>query len=106
MLAQAAIAIKSTRVAPPIHFPTGVALPKGTRMAVPDQLIRATRAGQAVHTRRTLDLNNPVVLGLSNPLIRKCPTRRLLDRYNRHIASRHLDVGVRTGWFLHHCRST
>jgi SAM-dependent methyltransferase len=64
----------------------------------------AVMAGQAVYTRRTLDLYDVVVLGLSNALIWKCPTRRLLDHYNKNIANEHLDVGVGTGWFLDHCR--
>jgi SAM-dependent methyltransferase len=65
---------------------------------------KAVEAGQAVYTPRTLDLYDLVVLGLSNALIWKCPTRRLLDLYDRHIASNHLDVGVGTGWFLDRCR--
>jgi 2-polyprenyl-3-methyl-5-hydroxy-6-metoxy-1,4-benzoquinol methylase len=27
----------------------------------------------------------------------------LLERYDRHVGARHLDVGVGTGWFLDHC---
>ncbi|MBQ0822621.1 class I SAM-dependent methyltransferase [Microvirga sp. HBU67558] len=65
---------------------------------------RAVIAGQAVYTHRTLDLYDFVVLGVSNTLIWKCPTSRLLDLYNRHVGIRHLDVGVGTGWFLDHCR--
>jgi SAM-dependent methyltransferase len=73
-------------------------------MASSEQVDQAVVAGQAVYTPRTLDRYDLVVLGLSNTLIWKCPTRRLLDHYNRHIAMRHLDVGVGTGWFLDHCR--
>ncbi|KLK92476.1 methyltransferase type 12 [Microvirga vignae] len=69
-----------------------------------DQVGAAVMAGQAVYTRRTLDLYDVVVLGLSNALIWKCPTRRLLAHYNEYISDRHLDVGVGTGWFLDHCR--
>ncbi|WP_371826919.1 methyltransferase type 12 [Microvirga sp. VF16] len=61
-------------------------------------------AGQAVYTPRTLDVYDVVVLGLSNTLIWKCPTQRLLDHYNDNVSDRHLDVGVGTGWFLDHCR--
>jgi SAM-dependent methyltransferase len=73
-------------------------------MAATENIDKAVKAGQAVYTQRTLDLYDLVVLGLSNALIWKCPTRRLLDLYDRHIASSHLDVGVGTGWFLDHCR--
>ncbi len=69
-----------------------------------DRAAAAVMAGQAVYTRRTLDLYDVVVLGLSNALIWKCPTRRLLDHYNEYVAAQHLDVGVGTGWFLDHCR--
>jgi SAM-dependent methyltransferase len=73
-------------------------------MAARGQVDQAVVAGQAVYTPRTLDLYDLVVLGLSNALIWKCPTGRLLDHYNQHIATRYLDVGVGTGWFLDHCR--
>ncbi|UVF22206.1 class I SAM-dependent methyltransferase (plasmid) [Microvirga terrae] len=73
-------------------------------MVAPEQVDQAVVAGQAVYTPRTLDLYDLVVLGLSNALIWKCPTGRLLEQYNRHVAARHLDVGVGTGWFLDHCR--
>jgi hypothetical protein len=69
-----------------------------------DRDAAAVMAGQVVYTRRTLDLYDLVVLGLSNALIWKCPTKRLLDHYNKHVAAKHLDVGVGTGWFLDHCR--
>jgi SAM-dependent methyltransferase len=73
-------------------------------MAATENIDKAVQAGQAVYTQRTLDLYDLVVLGLSNALIWKCPTRRVLDLYDRHIAISHLDVGVGTGWFLDHCR--
>jgi len=44
-----------------------------------------------------------VVLGLSNSLVWRCPTRRILQLYDRHISVSHLDVGVGTGWYLDHC---
>jgi len=60
-------------------------------------------AGQAVYTRRNLALYDVVVLGLSNRLIWRCPTSRLLAHYNQHVSANHLDVGVGTGYFLDHC---
>ncbi|MEE4463505.1 class I SAM-dependent methyltransferase [Azotobacter chroococcum] len=65
---------------------------------------KQVEAGQAVYTRRTLALYDCVVLGLSNPFIWKCPTRRLEDHYARHLSANHLDVGVGTGYFLDRCR--
>jgi SAM-dependent methyltransferase len=70
--------------------------------------MRATReqviAGQAVYTKRTLRAYDFVVLGVSNRLIWKCPTSRLLEHYNNYVSANHLDVGVGTGYFLDHCR--
>jgi len=60
-------------------------------------------AGQAIYSRLVLSIYDLYVLGLSNHLIWKCPTRRLLDNYNAHITSRHLDVGVGTGYLLDKC---
>ncbi len=62
------------------------------------------QAGQAVYTKRTLALYDVVVLGVSNHFIWKCPTRRILEHYNRHVTSNHLDVGIGTGYFLDRCR--
>lgn len=61
-------------------------------------------AGHAAYTKRTLNVYDLAVLGISNRFIWKCPTRRLLDHYNSHVSSNHLDVGVGTGYFLDHCR--
>ncbi|GBU16331.1 MULTISPECIES: class I SAM-dependent methyltransferase [Methylobacterium] len=63
-----------------------------------------TRAGQAVYDPRTLALYDLVVLKLSNPLVWRCPTRRILALYDRHAGASHLDVGVGTGWYLDRCR--
>ena len=64
-----------------------------------------THAGQAIYSRRgALALYDLVVLGLSNPLIWRCPTQRILALYHAHASDAHLDVGVGTGWYLDHCR--
>ena len=75
-------------------------------MAPPDddQFDEATRAGQAVYSRRMLGWYDFIVLTVSNRWIWRCPTSRLLSWYDRHVSARHLDVGVGTGWFLDHCR--
>ena len=62
----------------------------------PERAEPTVMAGQAVYTPWTLDLYDLVVLGLSNRLIWKCPTQRLLDLYNENVSDRHLDVGVGT----------
>ena len=53
-------------------------------------------AGQAVYSRRVLGIYDILVLGLSNRWIWKCPTKHLLEHYNRCLSSNHLDVGVGT----------
>ncbi len=61
-------------------------------------------AGAAVYTPLVLGVYDAVVMGLSNPLVWKCPTRTLLAWYDGHVTSNHLDVGVGTGYLLDRCR--
>ncbi len=68
--------------------------------ATPEQV----DAGQSIYTKRTLNVYDLVVLGVSNQFIWKCPTQRLLDHYNKHVTANHLDVGVGTGYFLDRCQ--
>jgi SAM-dependent methyltransferase len=65
---------------------------------------RETMAGQAVYTKGALNAYDLVVIGVSNPLIWRCPSDIIVERYNRHITANHLEVGVGTGYFLDHCR--
>jgi 2-polyprenyl-3-methyl-5-hydroxy-6-metoxy-1,4-benzoquinol methylase len=60
-------------------------------------------AGQAIYTRRMLFYYDLRVLWLSNPLVWKCPTSRLLAQYDRLVSSNHLDVGVGSGYYLDKC---
>lgn len=60
-------------------------------------------AGQRVYTPLTLRFYDLFVLGLSNRVAWRCPRSKMLERYERHVGARHLDVGVGTGWFLDHC---
>jgi hypothetical protein len=69
-----------------------------------DAVQSPTHAGQAIYSPKTLALYDLVVLGVSNPLVWRCPTRRILALYNRHVTDEHLDVGVGTGWYLDHCQ--
>lgn len=66
--------------------------------------IEQVTAGQAVYTERVLGSYDILVLGFSNQFVWKCPTQRLLQHYNQHVTSSHLDVGVGTGYFLDYCR--
>ena len=61
-------------------------------------------AGQRVYTPFTLRVYDLFVLGFSNRFVWRCRSSKMLERYERHVGERHLDVGVGTGWFLDHCR--
>jgi Methyltransferase domain len=57
-------------------------------------------AGQRVYTPLTLRAYDLFVLGFSNRFVWRCRSSTMLERYERHVGARHLDVGVGTGWFL------
>lgn len=61
-------------------------------------------AGAAVYTRPVLSVYDAYVLGFSNTFVWQCPSRLILDFYNEHVSSKHLDIGVGTGYFLDKCR--
>lgn len=69
-----------------------------------DVTAKQVEAGQAVYSKRTLEVYDLVVLGISNRWIWKCPTRGLEQHYDQHVSANHLDVGVGTGYFLDRCR--
>jgi Methyltransferase domain len=60
-------------------------------------------AGQRVYTPLTLRAYDLFVLGFSNRFVWRCRSSEMLERYDRHVGARHLDVGVGTGWFLDRC---
>jgi 2-polyprenyl-3-methyl-5-hydroxy-6-metoxy-1,4-benzoquinol methylase len=73
---------------------------------VPDKQARPSdevEAGQRVYSPLVLWGYDLVVLGFSNRLVWRCRSSMLLERYDRYVGARHLDVGVGTGWFLDHC---
>jgi SAM-dependent methyltransferase len=61
-------------------------------------------AGQAVYSKRVLRLVYDVLVhGISNPLIWRSPTQRLVRLYDQHVSANHLEVGVGTGYLLDRC---
>ena len=44
------------------------------------------------------------VLAFSNAFVWQCPSRLILDFYNKYMSGRHLDMGVGTGYFLDKCK--
>jgi SAM-dependent methyltransferase len=61
-------------------------------------------AGQADYTPGFLAVYDPLVLGVMNRLVWRCPTSEILALYEAHVTGAHLDVGPGTGWYLDHCR--
>jgi SAM-dependent methyltransferase len=57
-------------------------------------------AGQREYTPLFLRIYDPLILGFFTPVVWRCPTKRLVDGYRRHVGRRHLDVGPGTGYFL------
>jgi SAM-dependent methyltransferase len=60
----------------------------------------AHKPGYAVYSNRSLAIYDALVLGLSNRLIWRCPSRYMVALYDRHLSADHLDIGVGTGYFL------
>src|SRR2546427_2898630 len=65
---------------------------------------KQVEAGQAVYTKSMLAVYDLLVLGFSNRLVWRCPSRHILALYDRYVTANHLDVGVGTGYFLDRCR--
>ena len=61
---------------------------------------KQVEAGQAVYSKPMLAIYDWFVLGFSNRLIWRCPSKHILALYDRHVTANHLDVGVGTGYFL------
>ena len=60
--------------------------------------------GAAVYTAQLLPFYDLIVHGLSNAWAWRCPTRDLLQLYDRNVSGVHMDVGVGSGYFLDRCR--
>lgn len=63
----------------------------------------AARWGSAIYSPLVLAGYDWFVLGFSNRLVWRCPSRRILAFYNTQVGARHLDIGVGTGYFLDAC---
>lgn len=61
------------------------------------------QSGAQIYSKPALFLYDFFVLKFSNSLAWKCPSRILLNLYNQHISTNHLDIGVGTGYFLDRC---
>lgn len=59
---------------------------------------RGARA--SIYNGLTLRVYDLAVLGLTNSLIWRCPTKRLVEHYRKHVGPAHLDIGPGTGYYL------
>jgi ubiquinone/menaquinone biosynthesis C-methylase UbiE len=59
--------------------------------------------GQRIYTPAVLRVYDLVVLRFSNSVAWRCRSGTMLERYERHLGRRHLDLGVGTGWYLDRC---
>ena len=62
------------------------------------------KAGSAMYSRFVLSIYDLWFLQYNCRLFWECPARCLLDLYNQHVSSNHLDTGVGTGYFLDKCK--
>ena len=62
-----------------------------------------TNQGHTIYSKKVLSIYDFWVLGISNHMIWKCPTKKLLKHFSQNLSSNHLDVGVGSGYFLDHC---
>lgn len=62
-------------------------------------------AHHAIYTKSILSIYDLWVLGISNSLLWKCPTRILRAEFAKNATTNHLDVGVGTGYYLDKCLS-
>jgi hypothetical protein len=65
---------------------------------------KSIRDGIALYTRPFLSVYDLGALGYSCRLLWECPSRNLLNLYNKYVSSNHLDIGVGTGYFMDKCR--
>jgi SAM-dependent methyltransferase len=73
--------------------------------ATADRLPREDPAykGQADYTPAFLAVYDPLVLGVMNRFVWRCPTSEILRLYEDHATGAHLDVGPGTGYYLDRC---
>ncbi|QLY30970.1 methyltransferase domain-containing protein [Nocardia huaxiensis] len=67
-------------------------------------ITEAERAGAAIYGYRALRIYDFVVLRVSNSLVWRCPSRRMLASYDAQVSGDHLDIGPGSGWFLREAR--
>jgi hypothetical protein len=69
-----------------------------------DATAQQAKASNMLPSRRSLATYDAAVLGFLSRAAWRCPASRVLEHYDRHVTSNHLDVGVGSGYFLDRCR--
>jgi SAM-dependent methyltransferase len=62
------------------------------------------KAGIALYSRFTLAIYDWWFLGYNHRFLWECPAYYVLDFYNQHVSTNHLDIGVGTGYFMDKCK--
>lgn len=60
-------------------------------------------AGQAAYSRLLLTFYDLLLFGYNMPVLWRCPKGRLIQHYDEHAGTRHLDIGVGTGYLIDKC---
>jgi SAM-dependent methyltransferase len=60
-------------------------------------------AGISLYSRKLLFFYDWMMLGCHCRFLWRCPSRHLLELYNRYISANHLDIGVGSGYFMDKC---
>jgi len=61
-------------------------------------------AGIALYTDFILFFYDLLMLGYGCRFLWRCPSRHMLELYNKYVSANHLDIGVGSGYFMHKCR--
>ena len=61
---------------------------------------RDVRRGAGIYSAPILAIYDGLVIRFSNSVAWRCPSQLMLDQYNELLGTRHLDVGLGTGWYL------
>jgi len=62
------------------------------------------KAGASIYTKSFLYIYDWLALGYNLRFIWECPSRHMLDMYDKYVSANHLDIGVGTGYFLNNCK--
>jgi hypothetical protein len=58
----------------------------------------------SLYTPFLLRMYDWFLLGYNCRFVWRCPSRHMLELYNRYVSANHLDIGVGTGYFMNRCR--